>query len=84
MHSRAADKQFSTTKADGVPPRIGTASDPHIRNSSHTSQRSVMTFVAMATINVTAREVRFDGIANSGELLPKVKGVEGSGWRWFG
>jgi hypothetical protein len=33
--------------------------------------------VAMATINVTAREVRFDGIANSGQLLPKVKGVEG-------
>ena len=33
--------------------------------------------VAMATINVTAREVRFDGIANTPELLPKVKGVEG-------
>jgi ATP-dependent helicase/nuclease subunit B len=33
--------------------------------------------VAMATVNVTAREVRFDGIANSAELLPKVKGVEG-------
>ena len=33
--------------------------------------------VAMATINVTAREVRFDGIANTSELLPKVKGVEG-------
>jgi probable DNA repair protein len=33
--------------------------------------------VAMATVNVTAREVRFDGIANSGQLLPKVKGVEG-------
>src|SRR6202012_4346931 len=32
--------------------------------------------VAMATVNVTAREVRFDGIANSAELLPKVKGVE--------
>lgn len=32
--------------------------------------------VAMATVNVTAREVRFDGIANSSELLPKVKGVE--------
>lgn len=30
----------------------------------------------MATVNVTAREVRFDGIANVGELLPKVKGVE--------
>jgi probable DNA repair protein len=34
--------------------------------------------VAMATVNVTAREVRFDGIANSAELLPKVKGVEGT------
>jgi ATP-dependent helicase/nuclease subunit B len=33
--------------------------------------------VAMATVNVTAREVRFDGIANTPELLPKVKGVEG-------
>ena len=32
--------------------------------------------VAMATVNVTAREVRFDGIANTPELLPKVKGVE--------
>jgi RecB family exonuclease len=32
--------------------------------------------VAMATVNVTAREVRFDGIASSPELLPKVKGVE--------
>jgi hypothetical protein len=34
--------------------------------------------VAMATVNVTAREVRFDGIANSAELLPKVRGVEGT------
>jgi hypothetical protein len=33
----------------------------------------------MATINITAREVRFDGIANSPRLLPKVKGVEGPG-----
>jgi len=33
--------------------------------------------VAMATVNVTAREVRFDGIANSSHLLPKVRGVEG-------
>ena len=33
--------------------------------------------VAMATVNVTAREVRFDGIASTPELLPKVKGVEG-------
>jgi ATP-dependent helicase/nuclease subunit B len=44
--------------------------------------------VAMATVNVTAREVRFDGIANSGQLLPKVKGVEapdagGSGDAWL-
>jgi len=31
---------------------------------------------AMATVNVTAREVRFDGIASSGQLLPKVRGVE--------
>jgi hypothetical protein len=30
----------------------------------------------MATVNVTAREVRFDGIASSGQLLPKVRGVE--------
>ena len=34
--------------------------------------------VAMATVNVTAREVRFDGIANSAQLLPKVRGVEGA------
>jgi probable DNA repair protein len=33
--------------------------------------------VAMATVNVTAREVRFDGIAHSSQLLPKVRGVEG-------
>lgn len=32
--------------------------------------------VAMATVNVTAREVRFDGIASSGQLIPKVRGVE--------
>jgi hypothetical protein len=32
--------------------------------------------VAMATVNVTAREVRFDGIAHSSQLLPKVRGVE--------
>jgi RecB family exonuclease len=32
--------------------------------------------VAMATVNVTAREVRFDGIASSGQLLPKVRAVE--------
>ena len=32
--------------------------------------------VAMGTVNVTAREVRFDGIANVPDLLPKLKGVE--------
>src|SRR6185437_4278482 len=32
--------------------------------------------VAMATINVTAREVRYDGIAASEQLLPKVAGVK--------
>ena len=32
--------------------------------------------VAMATVNVTAREVRFDGIARAPQLLPKVKGVQ--------
>jgi ATP-dependent helicase/nuclease subunit B len=32
--------------------------------------------VAMATVNVTAREVRFDGIAASEELLPKVAAVK--------
>jgi RecB family exonuclease len=32
--------------------------------------------MAMATVNVTAREVRFDGIASSAQLLPKVRGVE--------
>ena len=32
--------------------------------------------VAMATVNVTAREVRFDGIAASEDLLPKVAGVK--------
>ncbi len=31
--------------------------------------------IAMATVNVTAREVRFDGIASSAQLLPKVKAV---------
>jgi hypothetical protein len=33
--------------------------------------------IAMGTVNVTAREVRFDGIATVPELLPKLKGVEG-------
>jgi probable DNA repair protein len=32
--------------------------------------------VALATVNVTAKEVRFDGIAASAELLPKVAGVK--------
>ncbi len=32
--------------------------------------------VAMATVNVTAREVRFDGVAASEELLPKVAAVK--------
>jgi ATP-dependent helicase/nuclease subunit B len=32
--------------------------------------------VAMATVNVTAKEVRFDGIAASEGLLPKVAGVK--------
>jgi ATP-dependent helicase/nuclease subunit B len=40
--------------------------------------------VAMATVNVTAREVRFDGIAHSSQLLPKVKGVEGPGGDFSG
>lgn len=32
--------------------------------------------VAMATVSVTAREIRFDGVAASGNLLPKVRAVE--------
>jgi probable DNA repair protein len=32
--------------------------------------------VAMATVNVTAREVRYDGIALSEQLLPKVSGIK--------
>ena len=32
--------------------------------------------LAMATISVTAREVRFDGVALESTLLPKVRGVE--------
>lgn len=32
--------------------------------------------IAMATVNITGREVRFDGISSTPELLPKVKGVE--------
>jgi RecB family exonuclease len=32
--------------------------------------------IAMATVNISGREVRFDGIASTPELLPKVKGVE--------
>jgi hypothetical protein len=46
--------------------------------------------VAMATVNVTARKVRFDGISSSPQLLPKVKAVRppeggsaesGAAWR---
>ncbi len=37
--------------------------------------------VAMATVNVTAREVRYDGIAASEELLPKVAGVKAEAGR---
>ncbi len=33
--------------------------------------------VALATVNVTAREVRFTGVAASGDLLPRVKSVLG-------
>ena len=33
--------------------------------------------LAMATVNVTAREVRFDGIAAREDMLPKVAGVKG-------
>jgi probable DNA repair protein len=32
--------------------------------------------IAMATVHVNAREVRFEGIAESRELLPNVRGVE--------
>ena len=32
--------------------------------------------VAMATVSVTARDVRFDGVAADGTLLPKVRAVE--------
>jgi len=51
----------------------------------------------MATISVTAREIRFDGVAAHGSLLPKVRAVEaptgreaaGSAWairqeEWLG
>ena len=31
---------------------------------------------AMATVSVTAREIRFDGVAEEATLLPKVRGVE--------
>lgn len=33
--------------------------------------------VAMATVNITAREVRFDGVSASEGLLPRVAGVKG-------
>jgi probable DNA repair protein len=35
--------------------------------------------VALATVNVTAREVRFTGVAASGDLLPRVKAIAGAG-----
>jgi len=34
--------------------------------------------LAMATVTVTAREIRFDGVASDANLLPKVRGVEGT------
>jgi ATP-dependent helicase/nuclease subunit B len=34
---------------------------------------------AVATVNITATEVRFDGVAASGGLLPKVRAVSASG-----
>jgi len=34
--------------------------------------------VALATVNLTAREVRFTGVAASGDLLPRVKAVAGA------
>ncbi|HZO21600.1 MAG TPA: PD-(D/E)XK nuclease family protein [Steroidobacteraceae bacterium] len=37
------------------------------------------TAVATATVNVTAREIRFDGIADSAGRLPRVKGVQATG-----
>ncbi|MGH8328170.1 MAG: PD-(D/E)XK nuclease family protein, partial [Steroidobacteraceae bacterium] len=37
--------------------------------------------VAMATVNVTAKEVRFDGIAASASLLPRVAGVKAADGR---
>jgi ATP-dependent helicase/nuclease subunit B len=38
--------------------------------------------VAMSTVHVNAREVRFEGIAESRDLLPNVKGVEPPGsWK---
>jgi probable DNA repair protein len=40
--------------------------------------------IAMATVNVTGREIRFEGIASSSGLLPKVKGVEGPGGEFEG
>jgi RecB family exonuclease len=35
--------------------------------------------VALATVSLTSREVRFDGIARTSQLLPKVKGVAAPG-----
>jgi ATP-dependent helicase/nuclease subunit B len=42
--------------------------------------------IALATVNLTAREVRFTGVAATGELLPKVKALThaapaAAGWR---
>src|SRR6185437_15349075 len=37
--------------------------------------------VAMATVNITAKEVRYDGNAQSEELLPKVPGVKAEAGR---
>jgi hypothetical protein len=34
---------------------------------------------ALATVNLTAREIRFSGIAASAKLLPKVREVQGDG-----
>jgi ATP-dependent helicase/nuclease subunit B len=35
--------------------------------------------VALATVNLTAREVRFSGVAAAADLLPKVKALPGAG-----
>jgi ATP-dependent helicase/nuclease subunit B len=38
--------------------------------------------VALATVNLTAREVRFTGVAASADLLPRVKAVAGAAADW--